>query len=182
MSITAYAKYREVTRQAVVKHIKSGRLTVESDGRLDRRKCNDAWPQVDRIAQQDALRKRKAPPDPPPDADPDEDDEERDGPTLHEAKRLKAIADAEISRMKADEMAGELIPAADVARRLVALHTGTLTRGMALPGVACHEVAAVTDPAEVRVILERHQRAVFNDIADEVGRLRDEEEAKGEEA
>lgn len=175
LSPTAYARSRNITRQAVQQAIASGRLTERSarfvDGRWlidpaaadeewrsntrQRRGVNDELERTDPGANE--LRAPRALGEGPLVIGPDELPVGPDGEPLKptQVAAWKTAIEAQIKTLELAKLRGELVPADLVEQRLE--HVGRVTRDsvLAVPSRLAQQLAALTDPAELEIVLER---------------------------
>lgn len=98
-------------------------------------------------------------------------------PQAERARFDRARADA--VELKNRQVRGELVPAADQDRAVIALATLTSSRLQGIPAAIAQELAATRKPAEAHAIVERAIHAALHELAD-AGQAAIERAARGE--
>jgi phage terminase Nu1 subunit (DNA packaging protein) len=92
------------------------------------------------------------------------------GPDATAQKARFDAARADAQELRNAQVRGELIPAADVDKVMIALATTASARLQALPARLARELAAEASPAGCQEILDRAVRSALEDLADEGAR------------
>ena len=160
MNLQAYADHRKArglrgtSHVAVLKAIESGRLTEPAV-----RKVNNRW-QIDATladAQWAGNTSRIPDDDPAPLSAPPAGRQPHPaggGPSLAEAKRAKAVYEAELTRMEMMQARKELINADDVKQEASRLGKQVRDLLLTIPGRNAAKIASMQDTQEVRDLLE----------------------------
>lgn len=184
VSIHAYARHRADqslsgrSRTAVQKAIKTGRIHLTPDGKVDVELADREWAgstgQIDRAQQKPPAPATTAPRRSPPAVDGDPDNElSSEGMSLAEATRLEKMWKASIAELDYRERRGELVSAKAVADKLAGLFTlcrtkmlGVSTRArQAMPELTTKQIA--TYDKLIREALEQLSDTGFGAPADD---------------
>lgn len=182
LTVSQYARRREITRQAVERAINTGRLNVSIVSRdpvvLDAELADREWAAHTRVGRppravaEERAKARAAAASPPrrrqaeaPPADDDGEAGEHPASADYNAERaLKARADRKLAELNLAKASGTVIPV-EAARRLwFGRWRGTRDRLLAVPPRLAAELAACTDPAEVEAKLDRALRAALDEL------------------
>jgi hypothetical protein len=175
MNLQAYAAHRKArglrgtSHVAVLKAIESGRLTepavrkVGSRWHIDPTLADMQWagntsnmPEADPAA--------PLPPPPPAGRQPHPSGA---GPSLAEAKRAKAVYEAELTRMEMMQARKELISADDVKQEASRLGKQVRDLLLTIPGRNAAKIASMQDTQEVRDLLEAEITNALRGLASE---------------
>jgi len=172
MNLEAYAKHRKArglrgtSHVAVLKAIDTGRLTEPAV-----RKVNGRW-QIDAplADAQWAGNTSNMPdngtelPEPPNTRQPHPADS---GPSLAQAKRAKAVYEAELTRLELQKEKKELISADEVRQEAARLGRQVRDLLLIIPGRNAAKVAAMQDQDEVRALLQGEIESALRGLANE---------------
>ena len=168
MKQAEYARRRGVSRQAVAKAIKQGRITVLPDGGLDPEIADREWA---------ANRGAKMPAAPAPAAHVNrrqlpEPFDPTEFLTFDEARALREQYAAERERLKLEQEAGLLIEAAEVKAAWFAALRTVRERLLNVPDRLAQQLAAEGDAAQVHAALLQEIRFVLENLSDEIAHVR----------
>jgi hypothetical protein len=169
MNLQAYADHRKAqglrgtSHVAVLKAIESGRLTepavrkVGNRWHIDAAMADDQW-----AGNTDPTQARATPPTPPPPPQEPEPPPLRgrqphlasSGPSLAEAKRARAVYQAERERLAVMKEKGELVMASEVRQEAARLARQVRDLLLIIPSRNAAKVATMQDQEEVRALLQ----------------------------
>jgi len=174
MNLQAYADHRKArglrgtSHVAVLKAIESGRLTepavrkVGSRWQIDPTLADAQWAgNTSRVPDDDPA---PLPPPPPAGRQPHPSGA---GPSLAEAKRAKAVYEAELTRMEMMQARKELISADDVKQEASRLGKQVRDLLLTIPGRNAAKIASMQDTQEVRDLLEAEITNALRGLASE---------------
>jgi hypothetical protein len=175
MNLQAYAKHRKArglrgtSHVAVLKAIESGRLTEPAVRKIDGKWLIDA-PLADAqwAGNTDPSRSSVQPPLPPELPGPINTRQPHPaggGPSLAEAKRARAVYQAERERVELMQMKGELIPAAEVKSEAFAMARVLRDRLMSIPDRIAPMVSGMT-PRDAHQLISEEIRNTLRMLAD----------------
>jgi len=174
MSLQVYAKHRKEqglrgqSHVAVLKAIDSGRLSEPAvrkvDGRwqIDPALADAQW--ADNTEPAPAPAAAPAQPRPRPDRQPRQS-ASPGGPTLAEAKRARAVYQAERERLAVMREKGELILAADVRQEATRLARQVRDLLLIIPARNAARVAAMQDQEDIRALLQQEIESALRGLA-----------------
>jgi hypothetical protein len=139
VSQAEYARIRGISRVSVHEAVQAGKIVL-TNGKIDVVSANRAW-----AANTDSSRRPQ-------------DDK---SPTLTVSRARKMQADAQVSEMKARQMAGELIDIADARQLWFAAGRTIRERMLALPDAVSGELALSADQA---ALLRERIAAVLGEL------------------
>lgn len=161
LSFTAYAKRRGVSKAAVSKAIKDGRISVTVDpktgGRfIDPAVADQEWKANTVGGQKSAAGVNGQNPEPnastpPVDAPPDKPK----GPSYADSRAIREAYGARMAKIEFEEKMGSLIPAERARADSFKLARITRDAILAIPDKISHELAAETDSHTVHVTLTK---------------------------
>lgn len=139
-----FARQQGFSRQYVRKLINSGIVALETDGRIDPAKAKNAIDAIRNPAKN--LQRKGRPADPV--ADPAGDASLNQ--LLLRSRIKESVERSYVAELRRKEREGELVDVAAM-ERLWAITAQTVRDGLlSLPELLAHELAAITDPAQVR--------------------------------
>lgn len=174
MSLTAYARSRGVTDQAIRSAIKDGRIvegaSQDSKGRwsvvpsvADRELAQNS--SIDHAARRGfGTAETVYGSDAPSETDGAPADPER--MTLAEAKRVRAVAEAQLKKLELAERRGRLVPIEAVEVTVGKQFANVRQRLLAVPARVAHEVALLDDVAQVRLRIEAAITQALTDLVE----------------
>ena len=162
LTISGYAEYRGVTKQAVWRQVKSGRIQ-RVDDKIDTVAADQAWP----LTINPQAKGTPMPEGPPADDAPLPPTSEN--ARYNTARTEREEANAAIAQLKARELATELVQVAEVKRLWFARVRAARDLLLGLPDRIAADVAALESQHEVRVYLDRELRSVLSGLADADG-------------
>lgn len=163
-----YARRRGVTRAAITKAIKAGRI-VAIEGRIDPDVADIQWARNTNPG-------RSAPPPaaPPPNGaiaprggGPGAGDAGRDEPRLIDARARRESALAELAELELAEKRGELVSVQDVRKAIAPKLLGVREALDTLADRLSPLLAAEADPAKVYAMLRAEHRQILSQLANE---------------
>lgn len=162
IALPDFAKLMGVSRTAVNMHIKKGKLKARQIGRtwfLDEVQARKDWENNRNrsgVKSAKALRQNKDGPPGAMTAMPEDNTLDSNGNiSMHEAERREKFARSEISRIKLEEMRGELVRADQVKKEAFATARKLRDAIMAVPARLAPELASETDPHKVEIMLTK---------------------------
>ena len=168
MKQAEYARRRGVSRQAVAKAIKQGRITVLPDGGVDPETADREWAEnrgskmLAPSAPATHVNRRQS----PAPFDPAE------FLTFDEARALREQFAAERERLKLEQEAGLLIDAAEVRAVWFAALRTVRERLLNVPDRLAQQLATEGDAAQVHAALLKEIRFVLENLSDEIAHVR----------
>jgi hypothetical protein len=167
LSISAYARHRGVSHVAVLKAIKSGRISKEADGTIDVAKADADWRKNTSQAQQrktekDVTPARERPIDPPV---------VNSGPSYAQSRAIKEAYHARLAKLSYEEKTASLVKIDSVKVAWFNVLRVLRDRALNLPDRLAPLLAAETDPKRVRDLLDTDLRQMLSDAADTVTNL-----------
>jgi len=178
-----YAAHRKITRQAVQKALRTGRLEgcAEKDARghwhIEKHAADAAWEAASDPTQKRARKAGGAPRRDPTPPLPGVDDEERAGERPHapstgggeELTHARASArytgaKAELAELELRRKLGELVPAAEVRGTLFRLGRKLRDRLQGIPNRIAAELAAESEPRKVHLALSAAIAQALEDL------------------
>lgn len=166
MNLQGYAAHRKArglrgtSHVAVLQAIQSGRLTEPAARKIDGRWHIDAS-----LADAQWAGNTNAAPPPDPSAR-NMPHPAGGGPSMADAKRMRAIYQAERERLAVMREKGELILADTVKAEAARLARQVRDLLLMIPARCAAQAAALTDPEEVRDLLEREIEQALRGLAD----------------
>lgn len=94
--------------------------------------------------------------------------DERAKVSANEARRRKEVALAEIREAEAAEKVGRALPADQVEAAWSEIRTKIKTAVLRIPVQCAAKVAAVTDPREVRAVLQAECESILRELANDI--------------
>lgn len=156
LTFTQYAAHRKVSKAAVSKAVKEGRITVVVDpagGRfIDPKVADEQWKANSVAGQKSAAGVNGVAPEAPAAA---EEPGKPKAPSYADSRAIREAYSARMAKLEFEEKMGSLV-SADRARA-DAFKTARITRDaiLSLPDKISHELAAETDPHTCHVILTK---------------------------
>lgn len=147
MSQAEYARSRDVTPQRVYQLIHRGKLTT-INGKIDPEKADKEWAAYDQSLGRSGRKKKHAGRSP-----------------MQDAILRKELAKAEIEEMKAAQLRGELVSAAEVKSTVYSLAATVRNALLRIPKRISSQVAAESDQHKVRTILEGEIAQALTDLS-----------------
>ncbi len=98
------------------------------------------------------------------------------GSSYHAARANRETYQAESARLDLDERLGKLCYVDDVERRTMAAMRKIRDRFLAMPAMISDRLASAPDARAIRTMLTNEVRAVLNVVAEDLGRLDDEDD------
>lgn len=159
MSLRAYARYRGVALSAVQKAIKSGRISVQPDGRIDSAQADIQWAQnTERHAPPVAQRGQ------------DEDDGSSFGGSQYtKARAVREHYQARLAKIDYEERVAKLVPKDEVQVAAFNKFRQFRDHMLNIPDRVAAMVAAESDSARCYEIIAIEIRRALNDFADSNG-------------
>lgn len=177
MSATEYARYRGISHVAVYKAIRTGRITVESDGLIEssladvqwRRNTNQA---KQNIYQQDLWGRSNTRPD---------DDSSGSGPSdsssgvdassdvsFMRAKTANEVLKVQASKLRLKQMKGELVDKERATRHVFSLARAERDAWLNWPGRIFTQMAIDlgVNAGDLHIVLERYVRSHLDDLSE----------------
>jgi hypothetical protein len=172
MNLEAYAKHRKAqgfrgsSHVAVLKAIESGRLTEPAVQKVGSRWQIDA-PLADAQWAGNTSNMPDTGPEPPLPLPPNtrQAHPEGGGPSLAQAKRAKAVYEAELTRLELMREKKELILADDVRQEAARLAKQLRDLLLNIPGRNAAKVATMQDQEEVRALLQSEIESALRGLA-----------------
>lgn len=154
MSLSAYARRRGVSTEAISKAVSDGRLAesvvivkgapkIGDPDLADRELSANSRPRIDRAASPVA----------------------RDLPDYYESRSVREAVRAEMETLKLAEKRGELVSALEIEARLVTVFTRCRTQLLAVPGRAKQRDPSLT--TQQVALFEQLQREALEELASE---------------
>jgi hypothetical protein len=193
LSRSAYAQHRADKGltggrlSAVQKAIKSGRIHLEADGRINSKRADSEW--ADGTGQEDRAHQKPvaSPSDPAPDLPPrqrpppkpsapnsEAGDRAYVGMSLVDASAIEKVHKANLAELEYREQLGELVSAAAVASKLAGLFTLCRTKLLGVPTRARQALPHLT--TKDLATIERLQREALEELS---GTILEVESANG---
>lgn len=165
MTITAYAKHRGVSRQAVYDALNEGRIKRAPDGRIDPVEADRDWRRNTGVAHGRVENTSSTAPDEPASPTPG------GGGLMEiaEAERVRRHYAAERERIAYEAEAGKLIPLDDTLRMWATVLSAVRTRILSVPttvGFAARVMACQSE-ADVRSVIEEALHAALSALSDD---------------
>lgn len=165
-SIRGYARYRGVSHVAVLKALDTGRIPRRKDGKVDSRVADRAW-----AANTDLRKPRNSVTGRTRAARDDFDAPLRRGPEeqlvvrgLAAAQALRARAEARIAQLRYEQMAGLLIPKADVRAQIFSASRRLQEQLYLLEDRLAPVLAGTTSIEDCRAAIRREVQQVLLEI------------------
>lgn len=158
LSVSAYARHRGVSHVAVLKAIKSGRITREADGMIDVAKADASWRNNTNIAQQREPEREPEKPSEP--AAP-----QVGGPSYAQSRAVREAYNARLAKLDYEERTGALVRIDTVKVAWFKILRVLRDRAMNLPDRLAPVLASETDQKIVRSLLEEELRQILDDAA-----------------
>lgn len=160
LTISAYARHRGCSRQAVYQALKAGRIRRTESGKIDPDEADRMW------AENTAAPNGAG----PEDEGPEPTDDELTALPWNEARALKETYLARLRRLEYWIKSGEFISASETAKTWGELARRTREGCMGLADRLADQLAAETDPFEVHRLLQREIRQALEALADDAVR------------
>jgi len=154
LSITAYARHRGVSHVAVLKAIKTGRITKEPDGTINPAKADAAWERNTNQAQQRNDSHNSAP--------------AISGPSYAQSRAIREAYSARLAKLEYEEKSGALVRADSVKVAWFNVLRVLRDRVLNLPDRMAPLLAAEPDVRKTHELLENELRQILEDAADAV--------------
>ena len=164
-----YARHRGVSRQAVLKAVRTGRIHLDPEGRIDRQQSDVAW-----MANSDPTRGgprragqihgmtvvREAP---------GTGTRTSVGvqpllPSLATSRAVREACRAKIAQLDYEERRGKLLDADRMRQAIIEVNRSTRDRMLAIPNRVAPILAAIDDAAEVRRVLAEEIRVACEEL------------------
>lgn len=161
MNATEYAKHRGVSQVAVLKAIKTGRITKQPDGSIDPEKADEEWARnTDFSRNPDKARATRAGEAPPM----------QSGPDYTVSRAVREAYTARLAKLEYEEKVGTLVKADDV--KLTWFNTLRIIRDrvLQLPDRMAATIAAETDVNKIKADMGAELRRILDDAADEIAK------------
>lgn len=177
-SISAYARHRNVSRTAVQKALKSGRIKSLADGTIDRTAADAAWaahaaayPQPPGMAPGPRATAAPLPAgegegEAPGGGEPPADTQQQQAARGYQTSRaVRESYMARLAKLEFEERQGSLVSAADV--KVAAFNVARRARDLmlAIPDRVATVLAASDDPHEIRRVLSGELRRVCEELS-----------------
>ncbi|MFM1991328.1 MAG: hypothetical protein RJA99_4285 [Pseudomonadota bacterium] len=159
-----YARRRGVSRAAVTQAVKAGRIVL-IDGKVDPDVADVQWKRNTDPAQQRGAAALASMASTAAIAPRAPAGEEGAPPDLHDARRRREQALAELAELELAEKRGELVPVADVQKALVSKVLGVRDSLDTLADRLSPLLAAESDPAKVYAMLRSEIRQVLAQLS-----------------
>lgn len=161
MNATEYAKHRGVSQVAVLKAIKTGRITKEPDGSIDPDKADEEWRQNTDISRNPDKARATRAGEPAP---------MQSGPDYTVSRAVREAYTARLAKLEYEEKVGTLVKADDV--KLTWFNTLRIIRDrvLQLPDRMAATIAAETDVNKIKADMGAELRRILDDAADEIAK------------
>jgi hypothetical protein len=186
IGVREYARHRGVSHTAVEKAIKSGRISVESDGSIDVAKSDAAWERNTNPAQQRKpdpvpVKPATAPnkPAPPPNlptppvrqptqrpAEPEPGPSAAGMPNYQMSRAVRETYNAKLTRLDYEERTGKLLNAEDVAKEAFAMARRVRDRLLNIPSRMASVLASETDSKAIELLLSQELRIALEELSE----------------
>jgi len=165
MPVSAYARHRGVSRAAVLKAIKTGRITREADGGINPAKADMEWARNTDPALQRKAVKQSGPPCFEDEA-PGDPRIVEGVPSFARSRAIREAYNARLAKLEYEEKSGELVRVADVKSAWFGISRLLRDRILALPDRLAPLLAPETNQKAIREMLDAELRAVLESAAD----------------
>ncbi|HQT03386.1 MAG: hypothetical protein M1572_08095 [Gammaproteobacteria bacterium] len=112
MSIRAYAHHRGVSHTAVQKAIKTGRIKLETDGKINQQKADSAW-QINTRPSAESTSSNEPYSD---SSDHSNEIETKNTPNYQKARAIREAYSARLAKLDFEERSGKLVPLETVSK------------------------------------------------------------------
>lgn len=173
LSANAYARYRNVSHVAVLKAIKSGRITRDADNLIDVEKADASWPRNTNPAQQRG-RHAAAEQSSAPEQTTEKSSEaalppaQAGGPSYAQSRAVREAYNARLAKLDYEERTGALVRIDTVKVAWFRILRVLRDRTMNLPDRLAPILASETDPKIVRSLLEEELRQILHDASEDI--------------
>jgi hypothetical protein len=159
LSIRAYAEHRGVSHVAVMKAIKTGRITTLPDGRIDPVVADAQWDANTLPAQQPAKHEQPA-----------SDSTQRAGaPPYAVSRAMREAVNARLAKLEFDERIGKLVNADEVRVAVFTIARQVRDRLQQIPRTLAPEIVATVvadpDPRAVETLLDDAIRSALEELS-----------------
>jgi hypothetical protein len=170
MTQAEYARYRGVSRQAVLKAVRSGRIVLDKNRRLNPDEADAAW-----LKNTDPTKPSNSVGGDPSGAVPkrfrSHAESERvmanAGPDYHVSRAVRETYLAKLIRLEYEQKTGKLIDAEESRRAAFEDNRRVRDLLLAIPDRTAAQLAACSDPNECRRLLTEEIRRACEELSDE---------------
>lgn len=163
LSASAYARHRGVSHVAVLKALKTGRITREADGLIDQEKADAAWSvNTDPTLQRKKTKNSEADQSATPPGG---------GPSFAQSRAIREAYNARLAKLSYEEKSATLVRTDSVKIAWFNVLRVLRDRTLNLPDRLAPLLAAETDPKAIRELLDNELRQILNDAADATSNL-----------
>lgn len=160
LTIAEWAEKQGISRQAAYKRIKSGKVKLNSAGKIDSAEAERDWERnKDAHQQSRGAPKAKAKSTPP--------EEEDDSRSFAAAQRAREWLKVGKEQFLLQKLQGSVLPKEDVRRAWATIVTSIRSRLLLLPDKVAPRVAVVSDVLEVRALIDAEVREILTALSEE---------------
>lgn len=163
LTVKQWAEQQGISRQAAHKRIKSGKVQLNANGKIDVDQAAKQWESnKDSRQQQRGAPKIEVPPPRPAKKAPDEEDPR----SLAAAQKAREWIRVGKEDMLLRKMRGELLPKDEVEQSWSSMVSAARSRLLLVPDKIAAKVAAVSNVLEVRAIIDAEIKEALSALAE----------------
>lgn len=170
LSLRAYAKHRGVALSAVQKAIKTGRIKLEADGKINAQKADASWQFNTRPSAQDSSSNESY----SDSSDQSNEIESKNAPNYQKARAIREAYSARLAKLDFEERSGKLVPLETVSKVVFTIGRQLRDRLQLIPRqlspLIVSQVLETPDPRVIEAMLDDAIRDALEQYTKEASR------------
>lgn len=170
MSIRAYAHHRGMSHTAVQKAIKTGRIDLEADGKINPQKADNAWQVNTRFSADDTPSNESY----SVSSDHGNEIESKNTPNYQKARAIREAYSARLAKLDFEERSGKLVPLETVSKVVFTIGRQLRDRMQLIPRqlspLIVSSVLENSDPRVIETMLDDAIRDALEQYNKEAGK------------
>lgn len=160
MNLSEYARHRGVSHQAVMRALKEGRITKETDGSIDPDKADEQWQANTDFSRNPDKTRRTVNGETAP----------ASGPDYNVSRAVREAYTARLAKLEYEEKTGLLVKAETVKLQWFNTLRIVRDRMLQLPDRLASTFAAELDANKIKAAMDSEIRRILDDAANEVAK------------
>jgi hypothetical protein len=157
LSVSEWAEREKISRQAAWKRIKSGKVKLNANGKVDVEEAQRQWDSNRNAVQQ------RAKPDPKPSPKAKAEEDPRSLASAQKAREWLRVAK---EKLLLEKMQGDLLEKEEVERAWAQMISSARSRLLLLPNKIAQRVAVMTDVHQVRAAIDEEIRDALSELSE----------------
>lgn len=160
LTVAEWAKQEGISPQAAYKRIKSGRVKLTANGKIDSDEAGKQWDRNKNLRQQLRGAPQQA-------ARPKAPEAPQRADSLADAQRAREWLKVAKDKILLDQLQGSVLPKQEVERAWSAMISAARSRLLLLPDKVAPRVAVISEVLEVRAVLDEAIREALSALSEQ---------------